>query len=170
MSTSSGRVFWRCMAGSAVGLMAILAFRHELGLSLAMANMQEGTERPSGGVQEGGKPERQDEPKKGLSKFMRQKLDASSKVLEGLCTEDLEMVAEGSRVLLKMSHEERWRVSTDMMYRRYSNEFSVSVEELLKESEDQDMDGTSMAWVNVTMKCLKCHEWVRNTIIAGQGD
>jgi hypothetical protein len=79
------------------------------------------------------------------------------------------MVAEGSKVLLKMSQEERWRVSTDMMYRRYSNEFSVAVEELLKESEDQDMDGTSMAWVNVTMKCLKCHEWVRNTIIAGNG-
>jgi hypothetical protein len=43
------------------------------------------------------------------------------------------------------------------------------VEELLKESEDQDMDGTSLAWVNVTMKCLKCHEWVRNTVIAAEG-
>jgi len=23
-----------------------------------------------------------------------------------------------------------------------------------------------MAWVDVTMKCLKCHEWVRNTVLA----
>ena len=169
MNTNVGRVFWRCVAGSAVVLAAVVGLRHEWGLSPAMANLQDGTKKPEVGVQEEKKPDGQDEPKTGLSRFMRQKLDASSKVLEGLCTEDLEMVAEGSKVLLKMSQEERWRVSTDMMYRRYSNEFSAAVEELLKESEDQDMDGTSMAWVNVTMKCLKCHEWVRNTIIAGNG-
>lgn len=29
-----------------------------------------------------------------------------------------------------------------------------------------DIDGASMAWVNVTMKCLKCHKWVRNTVLA----
>ena len=65
-----------------------------------------------------------------------------------------------------MSNEERWRVSNDIMYRRYSQEFATAVEELQKESKDQDMDGTSLAWVNVTMKCLKCHEWVRNTVLA----
>lgn len=165
MSTNVGRVLWRCFGGSALVLMAIVAIRHELGLTPVMATSQEVAKKPV----EGGSSDNQDESKAGLSKFMRQKLDASSRVLEGLCTEDLEMVGEGSKVLLTMSHEERWRVSTDMMYRRYSSEFSTAVEELLKESEDQDMDGTSMAWVNVTMKCLKCHEWVRNTIIAGNG-
>jgi hypothetical protein len=96
---------------------------------------------------------------------MRQKLQASSLILEGLCTEDLKRVSEGSVTLMKMSHEEKWRVSNDIMYRRYSTEFIHSVEELQKEAEDNNMDGTSMAWVNVTMKCLKCHEWVRNTVL-----
>ncbi len=113
-----------------------------------------------------GRPEKSEDPKHILSKFMRQKLQASSQILEGLCTEDLEMVSEGSAVLLQMSNEERWRVSNDIMYRRYSQEFATAVEELQKESKDQDMDGTSLAWVNVTMKCLKCHEWVRNTVLA----
>jgi hypothetical protein len=113
-----------------------------------------------------GRPEKNEDPKHILSKFMRQKLQASSQILEGLCTEDLEMVSEGSAVLLQMSNEERWRVSNDIMYRRYSQEFATAVEELQKESKDQDMDGTSLAWVNVTMKCLKCHEWVRNTVLA----
>ena len=108
---------------------------------------------------------KKDEPEKALAKFMRQKLHASNLILEGLCTEDLQMVSEGSQTLMKMSSEERWRVSNDIMYRRYSNEFVQSVEELQKEAEDNDMDGTSMAWVNVTMKCLKCHEWVRNTVL-----
>jgi len=113
-----------------------------------------------------GSPGKNDEAQHILSKFMRQKLEASSQILEGLCTEDMELVSEGSAVLLKMSNEERWRVSNDIMYRRYSQEFATAVEELQKESGDQDMDRTSLAWVNVTMKCLKCHEWVRNTVLA----
>jgi hypothetical protein len=107
-----------------------------------------------------------DEPERILSRFMRQKLQASTLILEGLCTEDLERIQQGTETLLKMSNEEKWRVSNDVMYRRYSREFVSAVEELKKEAEDGDMDGTSMSWVNVTMKCLKCHEWVRNTVLA----
>jgi hypothetical protein len=161
---------WKSSAVAVLFVVALVAFREQLGLVRAMAAPEQDSVRPS--VPEPpdrGNADKQDEPRKGLSKFMRQKLEASSTVLEGLCTEDLEMVSKGSKVLLQMSHEERWRVSTDMLYRRYSNEFSSAVEELLKESEDQDMDGTSLAWVNVTMKCLKCHEWVRNTVIAAEG-
>lgn len=103
-----------------------------------------------------------------LKKFMRKKLDASSSVLEGLCTEDLQLVADGAEILMAMSREEQWRVSNDGMYRRYSREFINAVEELQKEAEDNDMNGTSLAWVNVTMKCLKCHEWVRTAVLAEQ--
>ena len=112
-----------------------------------------------------GSADKKDDPDPILKKFMRQKLHASNQILEGLCTEDLHMVSEGSETLMKMSSEEKWRVSNDIMYRRYSTEFMHAVEELQKEAEDNDMNGTSMAWVNVTMKCLKCHEWVRNTIL-----
>lgn len=112
-----------------------------------------------------GSADKKDDPESLLKKFMRQKLHASNQILEGLCTEDLQMVSEGSDVLMKMSGEEKWRVSNDMMYRRYSTEFVHAVEELQKEAKDNDMNGTSMAWVNVTMKCLKCHEWVRNTVL-----
>ena len=113
-----------------------------------------------------GSADKKDDPESPLKKFMRQKLHASNQILEGLCTEDLEMVSAGSDTLMKMSGEEKWRVSNDMMYRRYSTEFMNAVDELQKEAKDNDMNGTSMAWVNVTMKCLKCHEWVRNTILA----
>lgn len=113
-----------------------------------------------------GNADKKDRTEGDLEKFMRQKLHASNLILEGLCTEDLALVNKGAETLMKMSKEEKWRVSNDMMYRRYSTEFGHAVEELQKEATDNDMDGTSMAWVNVTMKCLKCHEWVRNTVLA----
>ena len=135
------------------------------GFSRTSAGQEEkkGDEKSSSKDQ--GSADKKDEPERILSKFMRQKLQASNLILEGLCTEDLQMVSDGSKTLMKMSGEERWRVSNDVMYRRYSTEFVHAVEELQKEADDNDMNGTSMAWVNVTMKCLKCHEWVRNTIL-----
>jgi len=111
-------------------------------------------------------PVKQDGPGPILQKFMRQKLHASTQILEGLCTDDLEMVNNGTETLLKMSREEQWRVSNDIMYRRYSDQFVNAVEEMKKEVGDKNIDGTSLAWVSVTMKCLKCHEWVRNTTLA----
>jgi hypothetical protein len=110
--------------------------------------------------------DKKDEPAGSLHRFMRQKMQASNLILEGLCMDDLKAVAAGSQTLLKMPSEAKWRVSNDMMYRRYSNEFVQAVEELQQEAEEGDMDGASMAWVNVTMKCMKCHKWVRNTVLA----
>ena len=116
--------------------------------------------------QKEGSGDKKDEPAGSLHRFMRQKMQASNLILEGLCMDDLKAVAAGTQTLLKMPSEAKWRVSNDMMYRRYSNEFVQAVEELQKEAEENDIDGASMAWVNVTMKCMKCHKWVRNTVLA----
>lgn len=154
----------------AVCLSILLAFTRFLDPSphaTAQESPSKAAEKPK--VQEPqdeGNADKKSQPGGDLQKFMRQKLHASNLILEGLCTEDLALVNKGAETLMKMSKEEKWRVSNDMMYRRYSKEFGEAVEELQKEATDNDMDGTSMAWVNVTMKCLKCHEWVRNTVLA----
>jgi len=144
----------------------VVSFSQPLIFSLTSAGADEKDDAKTPPRKEKGSADKQDEPARALTRFMRQKLQASNLILEGLCTDDLQMVTDGTQTLMKMSHEERWRVSNDMMYRRYSSEFVQAVEELQKEAEDNDMNGTSMAWVNVTMKCLKCHEWVRNTVLA----
>jgi hypothetical protein len=142
-----------------------------VGLRQASANGQDEKAKPADEKQQDkGNADKQDEPERILARFMRQKLQASNLILEGLCTEDLDMVTDGTATLLKMSNEEQWRVHNDLMYRRYSREFVAAVEELQQEAKDMNMDGTSMAWVNVTMKCLKCHEWVRNPVLADRQD
>ena len=109
----------------------------------------------------------QDEEKKpGLPKFMRQKLEASNQILEGLVTDNLSLVEAGCDALLKMSREEKWRISNDMLYRRYSREFIDAVADMKEKAAAQSIDGASLAWIKSTMTCLKCHEWVRNTVIA----
>ncbi len=151
---------------SLIGIGAVLLFSFVYSQNMTHGTPVQESDKKKSEPQDGGSPNKIDPTEHVLGKFMRQKLRASNLILEGLCTDDLKMVADGAKTLKRMSGEEHWRVSNDILYKRYSGEFVHAVEELQKESEDNNMDGTSMAWVNVTMKCLKCHEWVRNAVLA----
>jgi len=104
-----------------------------------------------------------------LKDFMRQKLKSSNRILEGLMVDDLKMVDEAAEALLEMSQAEEWRASTDLMYLQHSREFGTAVQDLRAKAKKDSLDGASLAWINVTMKCIHCHEWVRNTILADAG-
>jgi len=102
------------------------------------------------------------EPKKAeLRAFMRAKLEASNKVLEGLCTEDMALVAEGAKALRKMSDAERWHVTNDVMYKQFSNEFRKITDDLLKAAEEDKPDRATIKWLDVNVSCLDCHRFVR---------
>jgi cytochrome c556 len=101
-----------------------------------------------------------------LAKFMRAKLNASSQILEGLCTEDYESIQAGAEKLKSMSNEERWRVSNDAMYRQQSAEFRDAVENILTAAkEKKNLDSAALAWTKTTLSCIECHRWVRNTLL-----
>jgi hypothetical protein len=110
-------------------------------------------------------PDKRKTPKL-LSEFMRKKLDASNGILEGLVTDDLRMVSNACDALLNMSTAEKWRASNDMMYLQHSEEFRNSVKHLRDKADGASIDGAALAWVDVTMNCIQCHEWVRNVMIA----
>lgn len=109
---------------------------------------------------------KQQEEKTELSKFMRQKLSTSNGILEGLVTDDLKKVDEGAEKLLEMSDAERWRASNDMMYMHHSREFRRRVETMQDKAKKKSTDGVALAWIDVTMSCIRCHEWVRDTMLA----
>ena len=105
---------------------------------------------------------------RGVRPFMRMKLDASTKVLEGLTTENYRMISEGAETLKKMSTAERWRVSNDVLYRQYSAEFTQRAERLLEKANAHNIDGATLAWVECTMSCIRCHNHARAIKIAVQ--
>ncbi|MEQ9406359.1 MAG: hypothetical protein RIK87_01480 [Fuerstiella sp.] len=103
-----------------------------------------------------------------LSKFMQKKLDASTQILKGLMIEDFKLVEDNADALLNMSREEKWRASNDMMYLQHSTQFRNVVDDLRQKAGKESIDGASLAWVNVTMSCIQCHQWVRNIMLAEQ--
>jgi len=98
--------------------------------------------------------------------FMRMKLDASSKILEGLTTEDFRLVRDGAKTLRQMSSAEKWRVSNDPLYRQYSLEFTRHAEKLDEQGNARNLDGATLAWVECTMSCIRCHSHARAIKIA----
>jgi hypothetical protein len=96
-----------------------------------------------------------------LQLFMRKKLAASNQILEGLCTDDMNLVAEGARTLHEMSEAERWRVTNDVMYKQFSNEFRQITQDLIKAAEEDKADRATLKWLDATVSCLDCHRFVR---------
>ena len=97
-----------------------------------------------------------------LETFMRLKLDASSKILEGLCLEDAGLVKEGADALSAMSKVEIWNVLLDPDYREHSREFRDNAAKVSQAAQEGDFDKAALRWFDVTMSCLECHDHVRN--------
>lgn len=101
-----------------------------------------------------------------LRQFMREKLKHSHDVLDGLCTEDLELVAKSAAKLVEMSQASDWVVIQGPVYAQHSAEFREACTQMEKMAKDGNLDGASLAYLRVTMSCMSCHKFVRSVRIA----
>jgi cytochrome c556 len=110
----------------------------------------------------------QDAAKKdaGVQKFMRQKLDACSQILEGITTEDAALVKAGANTLATMSAAEKWRVSNDVMYKQFSEEFQRTANKLTAAADKGNFDDMTLKWIDATLSCVECHKFVRGMRLA----
>jgi hypothetical protein len=104
----------------------------------------------------------QGELKGDLKAFMRQKLNLSHKVLEGLTLENYPLVAENARAMTALSQDARWRVSPNVNYLRLSAEFQDLADELAQKAKERNLDGATLAYVRLTLNCVKCHQYTRD--------
>lgn len=106
------------------------------------------------------------EEKPALATFMRQKMEASHDIMEGLLLEDGKLINKAAKKLKSMSDTERWRVSNDIMYRNHSEDFRNAVDKLIVASKGNSIDRAALSWFDVTLSCIDCHRYVRTTLIA----
>lgn len=97
-----------------------------------------------------------------LSTFMRQKLDNSSLILEGLTVEDEKLISEGADALLKMSNVEKWNVLADNDYREFNRDFRNAVRKLDEAAKAKNFDNATLQWFDAVKACVECHKYVRS--------
>lgn len=94
--------------------------------------------------------------------FMRAKLAHSQNVLEGLAVEDYGLIDKGAQELSLASEDASWQVLQTEDYARQSADFRRSCDSLRKAAKSHNLDGAALAWMEVTMKCVQCHKYVRD--------
>lgn len=119
---------------------------------------------PPNVVKEKREPAKQKE--KSSSKLMRKKLAAAQDILEGLTTEDFEMIEQGAKLLKSLANEADFQISKDSMYVQHSNEFQNLADKLEKAAKANSLDKASLHYVNLTMNCIECHRFVRDVLVA----
>ncbi len=101
------------------------------------------------------------EPDK-VAVFMRAKLVHSQDVLEGLATEDFDLIEKGAQGLALASLDSNWQVLQTEDYVRQSAEFRRACGTLRDAAKAKNLDGATVAWMDVTLKCVQCHKYVRD--------
>ena len=96
-----------------------------------------------------------------VSAFMKVKLDHSQRLLEGLATEDYDLIAKHSQAIGLLCEDEIWSVLQTPEYRERSNEFRRSVYAITEAARNKNLEGAALAFVDTTMKCVSCHKYVR---------
>jgi len=98
--------------------------------------------------------------------FMRDKLELTQKILEGLATEDYDlMIAKGTQ-LSAMTKEANWRLFENPNYDEQSAAFRKQVDALVAAAKKKNLDAATLAYVRLTMSCVECHKAVRGKVVA----
>ena len=108
----------------------------------------------------------QSKRQRAVKEFMRDKLELSQKVLEGLSTEDYDLIAAKATKLSAMTQEADWRAFENPDYDQHSVSFRRQVDALAKAARNKNLDGATLAYVRMTMSCVDCHKFVRGKIVA----
>ena len=98
--------------------------------------------------------------------FMRQKLAHSQEVLKGLVTEDFDIIAKNAQEIALLSQASNWQVLQTEEYLQQSWEFRRTANALTAAANDKNLDEAALRYVDMTMKCITCHKYVRGVRLA----
>ena len=92
---------------------------------------------------------------------MQRKLTHAQKLLEGLAVADFAKLAAAADELSLCAKEASWRAANSPKFETHSNNFVRNLEALKKAAKAKNVDAAALAYVDMTLTCVKCHQQVR---------
>ena len=93
---------------------------------------------------------------------MRMKLKSTEGVLKGLAAGDFEMIKSNANRMNTFSHLERLARGKNDDYQLQLKFFRYANRELVRQSKEKNLDGATMAFLQLTTSCVNCHRAVRD--------
>jgi hypothetical protein len=95
--------------------------------------------------------------------LMRAKLKHAQAVLEGLAVGDFKAIAAAADELVRVSQAAEFlNAYKSREYEVQINIFRRAAQTMSKKAGDRNLDGVTLAYVDMTMTCLKCHQYTRD--------
>jgi hypothetical protein len=99
--------------------------------------------------------------KKEPSFWMKQKLKYSQEILNGLATEDYELITKNAMAMKGLNKIEFFVRQKPEGYRTQLKTFQFSLNEVVSNAEDENLDGATLAFTQMTISCVNCHKELR---------
>lgn len=100
--------------------------------------------------------------------FMRGKLAMVNKIVEGIATDDFELIEKGGMELVALAESADWKSSKDPYYHQYSANFEHATRGLIEAAKAKSVEKATFAYMHVTISCTACHQHVRGVVRVAQ--
>jgi len=99
------------------------------------------------------------------SYWMKKKLEFSEHILKGLALADFDTIIKSADSMRNMSVLEKLTRRTHAEeYRAQLAIFQASTKQLIHEAEKKNIDGTALAFTQMTLSCVNCHKVLRDPV------
>ena len=93
--------------------------------------------------------------------WMKQKLIYSQNILHGLVAEDYDEIHQNAMAMKGLNQVEYFVRRKPEGYRTQLRIFQYAVDELAKNASDDDLEGATLAFTQMTISCVNCHKQLR---------
>jgi hypothetical protein len=104
--------------------------------------------------------------KKTMEKFMTRKLAAAQRALEGVASDDHALIQKATAEMIELSRQAAWEQMASYRFVQDTTDFVAAAEFLSRMADAKDVEGTSLAFMRLTMTCTNCHNHVRTSSVA----
>jgi hypothetical protein len=100
--------------------------------------------------------------KKPASFWMKKKFEYAEKVLEGIAKADFPEIEANARSMSALSSIEEFVRGRDETYAHHFKAFDHATKALMRHSQDENLDGAALAYMELTLSCVNCHKHLRD--------
>jgi gamma-glutamylcysteine synthetase len=101
-----------------------------------------------------------------LRQLMIDKLQTSQKLLEAIAKGDFKQISQRADRLSEIANQAEWMAFKTQKYELHSNEFRRAAETISRKAQDKNLDGVTLAYMDLTMSCVRCHQYTRDVMDA----
>jgi hypothetical protein len=111
-------------------------------------------------------PSSSQEKKRDPDPLMVAKLQESQALLAGLALGDFDKIKKSADALNKLSTEAQFKKARQTPeYELHANAFQRSAEMIASKAKAKNLDGATLAYLDLTLTCVRCHQYTREVRI-----